>query len=96
MPGSGKSAQFHWSEAFWHERTTPIADTWVQLPLENTELAPTCWVVGKLTVPLILTVELILVHNPPFWEVLGCPLKLVPLLQGRETEGRDCLVHVGR
>ena len=63
------------------ERTTPNTDTWVQLPLRNTELAPTFWAVGEETVPLILTVQLILVHNPPFWDVLGCPLKLVPLLQ---------------
>ena len=36
-------------------------------------MTPTCW-----------AVELILIHNPPFWEVPRYDLKRTPLFQGRE------------
>lgn len=97
MLGSGQSVPVPLGEGTLALQEPHLSlTTWVQLPLRNIDLAPTNWAVGEGSVPLILTVELIVVHNPPFWEVRRCHLKQAPLLQGRETEEEDWPVQVGR
>ena len=64
------------SSSFWGRHSSSAGTTltiWIQLPLRSMELAPTCW-----------AVELILVYNPPFWEIPRYDLKWTPLFQGRE------------